>query len=297
MTIVVKTYGGLGNQLFQYAFARATSSHLKTKFLLDIDTSVIHEGLRVHKFSLSHFNTYLPQARWFNLFGFVLLKRQKKIFNFVYNHLRWKQKILPFYYPEYVFTFDRNVFSVPTNTYFDGFWQTEKYFKNIEKEIRQELTLNKPLSPYSKDMLNKINSVNAVSLHVRRTDYVYHNESNSFHGICELDYYKDAINHIVKNVPAPHFFLFSDDLLWVKENFEFLKHPFTLIENGADKNYEDITLMSMCKHHIIANSSFSWWGAWLNPSKEKIVIAPKRWFAGAPKNDTKDLLPDDWITI
>jgi hypothetical protein len=102
---------------------------------------------------------------------------------------------------------------------------------------------------------------------------------------------------MVKKVPNPYFFMFSDDYDWVANHFKDLPYSFTCIKNGADKNYEDLTLMSQCKHHIIANSSFSWWGAWLNPQKDKIVIAPKRWHANAPRNDTKDLIPDGWIRL
>lgn len=112
-----------------------------------------------------------------------------------------------------------------------------------------------------------------------------------------MQYYQKAIEYIAQRVDSPHFFIFSDDYEWSVENFKFLQFPYTCISNGADKNYEDMTLMSQCQYHIIANSSFSWWGAWLDPRKDKIVIAPKQWFANAPKNDTKDLLPDTWIKL
>ena len=297
MSIIVKTYGGLGNQLFQYAFARAISTRLKTDFLLDIDVSPIYKDLRVHEFSLGHFHTKILEAKSTNMLGFVWVKRHKKLFNFIYKYIRLKSKILPFYYPEKTYGFDPEVFTKGKNTYFDGFWQTEKYFKEIENEIRNEVTIVTPLSEYSQQISKNIKETDAVSLHVRRTDYITHAASNAFHGVCSPEYYREAIAHITSKVSSPHFFIFSDDYDWVVENFKFLQYPYTCIKNGPDKNFEDMTLMSQCTHNIIANSSFSWWGAWLNPKKDKIVIAPKRWFANSPKQNTKDLLPDNWIKL
>ncbi|MBI4224882.1 MAG: alpha-1,2-fucosyltransferase [Candidatus Sungbacteria bacterium] len=297
MAIIVKTVGGLGNQLFQYALGKAVSSRLNTELLLDIDTSVIWQGVRVHEFSLGNFNIPVRKARGTDMFGFVALRRHKKFFNFLYRHLRLKRKLLPFYYPERTFAYDPDVFLQKNNTYFDGFWQTEKYFHGIESELRKQITLAKPFSEYSQTISNEIKKTNAVSLHVRRTDYVTDPKSSVFHGICSMQYYQKAIEYIAQRVDSPHFFIFSDDYEWSVENFKFLQFPYTCISNGADKNYEDMTLMSQCQYHIIANSSFSWWGAWLDPRKDKIVIAPKQWFANAPKNDTKDLLPDTWIKL
>jgi hypothetical protein len=118
----------------------------------------------------------------------------------------------------------------------------------------------------------------------------------AFHGYCSPEFYNEAIKRVVKELPSPHFFIFSDDYEWVVEHFKSLPYPYTCIKNSADKNYEDLHLMSKCHRHIISNSSFGWWGAWLNPRKDKVVIAPSRWFAAA-KNDTRDLLPHGWIKI
>ena len=181
--------------------------------------------------------------------------------------------------------------------YLDGWWQTEKYFEEIGDELRKEITLIKPLSSYSKEIQDKIQNTNAISLHVRRADMVIDPHMANFHGTCTIDYYNKAIEFISKSVSSPHFFVFSDDYNWSVEHFKSIKYETTIIKNGADKNYEDIILMSKCKHHIIANSSFSWWGAWLNPNKNKIVIAPKKWFANAPKTNTKDLIPNNWIKL
>lgn len=154
---------------------------------------------------------------------------------------------------------------------------------------------------YKSDVTNEqvaqnILSVNAVSLHVRRGDYVSNLTINQFHGTCSLEYYNQAIAQIAKKVETPHFFVFSDDPEWVKSNLK-IDYSITIVDhNNADKNYEDIRLMSLCKHHIIANSSFSWWGAWLCRNPNKIVIAPLKWFNDKSINTT-DLIPDGWIKI
>lgn len=302
MAIIIKTVGGLGNQLFQYAFARAVSRRMNTTFLLDIaafDPKLEYwpPGTLIPEYYLHHFNAKIDFAIGSNMLGFVFLRRQYTLFNKIYSHLRLRRFLLPFYFPEKTFAFDPEVFMKNGPVYFDGFWQTEKYFKDIAEEIRKEVTLARPFETYSQEVSDKIKETHAVSLHVRRTVFVSDPAISAFHGSCSLKYYKSAVEHIIKSDPSPHFFLFSDDHEWVEENFKWLPFPYTCVKNGIDKNYEDMILMSQCRHHIIANSSFSWWGAWLNPRSDKIVIAPKKWFANAPKNDTRDLLPDNWIKL
>ncbi len=302
MSIIVKMVGGLGNQLFQYAFARAISSRLKTDFLLDIaayreELRYWPKGTLIPEYYLHNFKPEIHFAKARNMMGFVWLRRHYSFFDYIYGHLKHKGFSIPFYYREKMFAFDSSALSQKDSVYFDGFWQTEKYFKDIGDELRKELTLKNPLSPYSQGISDEIQKTNAVSLHVRRTVFVSDPAISSFHGACSIDYYKKAIDYITKNVPSPHFFIFSDDYEWSAENFKWLPHPYTCVKNGVDKNYEDIILMSRCKNHIIANSSFSWWGAWFNPNKDKIVIAPKKWFANAPKNNTIDLLPEEWVKM
>jgi hypothetical protein len=115
------------------------------------------------------------------------------------------------------------------------------------------------------------------------------------HGLCPISYYQNAINYISAQVEQPYFFIFSDDMGWAKENLKMDLPCIYIDHNHGAESYNDMRLMSLCQHHIIANSSFSWWGAWLNASSNKIVIAPKKWFAN--NNNVKDLLPIDWITL
>ena len=295
MTIIVRLNGGLCNQIFQYAFARSLSKRRGEDFKLDIIPFLTY--YKYDPYGLWKFNIKETFAEDKDMRGFVWLRKHNSFFSFIYHRFRLNKILQPWYYVERTFMFDLHVFSSKAR-YFEGFWQSEKYFKDIEDELRQEITLKDPLSAHSEEILRKIKEVNAVSLHVRR---YAHEDKSPWHGFCTAEYYAEAMKMIAERTPSPHFFIFSDNYPWVKENFlsviEGLGFPYTLVENDNDRNGEDLMLMSKCRHYILANSSFSWWGAWLNPSKKKTVIGPKKWFAHAPKNNTKDLLPEDWIRI
>ena len=157
------------------------------------------------------------------------------------------------------------------------------------------------MSGYSGGIYSRLDTlpilaVNSVSIHVRRGDYLTNPVTFQTHGLCDIDYYKKAIDEILDLVDKPHFFIFSDDQSWAKSNIIFGAPTDYVMHNNSLKNYEDLRLMSYCRHHIIANSSFSWWGAWLGNNPEKIVIAPKKWF-NDPKIDTTDLIPDTWLRL
>ena len=207
---------------------------------------------------------------------------------------------VPYYrrniYREPHFFYDPNILKCKNDVYLEGYWQSEKYFKNIEHLIRSEFTpVTEPDNPTEK-MADQIRSCVSVNLHFRRGDYVSNSTTNAYHGTCSLEYYHRAIRIIEENVKNPHFFIFSDDPDWVRENAD-TGHPTTIVDlNGPDQDYEDMRLMSLCQHHIIGNSSFSWWGAWLSTNPQKIVIAPKKWFNRMDIN-TQDLIPESWLQL
>ncbi|WP_158303673.1 alpha-1,2-fucosyltransferase [Methanosphaerula palustris] len=200
------------------------------------------------------------------------------------------------YVRERMHTFDKAILTVPDNVYLDGYWQTEKYFKDIEEILRREVTLKDEPDSINLEMAERIQACHSVSLHVRRGDYVSNPTTQQFHGCCSIDYYNRAISLIEEKVDDPSFFIFSDDLPWAKENLDIPGEKTFVAHNGPEKEYCDLWLMSLCQHHIIANSSFSWWGAWLGQDAEKMVIAPRRW-ALSESFDTSDIIPDSWITI
>ena len=178
-----------------------------------------------------------------------------------------------------------------------GYWQSPKYFNSIETLIRKEFTFQKPLDSKNLEILNLIKNTISVSIHIRRTDFQIIN-SNDIHGFCSLEYYDEAINYIHTNVLMSKFFIFSDDINWAKENLKVPMNSYFVSGNTGEKSYIDMQLMSNCNHNIIANSSFSWWGAWLNSNPKKIVIAPKKWFSDEKMNaQTDDLIPAEWIRM
>jgi hypothetical protein len=268
--VIVKLIGGLGNQLFQYAVGRQLAEVHKTELLLDVTE---FETYDLHKYAL---------------FGLRLKE----------NFASKKQiEDLPIYKEKH-FHYNPDFRNIPNDVILKGYWQTEKYFIDIEAIIREECSLKKAAEGKDKEVLQKIEVMNSISLHIRRGDYVTNTYESQILVSKDLEYYNRCVEYIVERLPDCHFFIFSDDSVWVKENLS-LKYPATFVDhNDASTNYEDLRLMSFCKHNIICNSSFSWWGAWLNNNPEKIVCAPKKWFSDETKYiDSKDLVPERWIKI
>ncbi len=288
--IIVNLIGGLGNQMFQYAVGKFVARRNQTELKFDITGFA---NYKLHAYSLGHFNVKENFATAKEITWFKKYQRKKGRVWFLYNRLIANQSI---YVQERGFPFNTKILDLKKSAYLDGYWQTEKYFKEIEDVIRSEFTVKTNLAGKNKVAAEEIEKTNSVSLHVRRADYVTNQITNSHHGTCDPVYYKKAVSIITQKVHTPHFFVFSDDMDWAKKNI-ILDYPTTYVDhNNAATNYEDLRLMYMCKHNIIANSSFSWWGAWLNGNPQKIVIAPERWFL-TDKMDTRDLIPDTWTKI
>jgi len=291
--IIVNLNGGLGNQMFQYSAARSLSYRLKVPLKLDL-TEFRKFPLRVYR--LKHFNIHAEPATEKEIAQFrgtgapTFLIKVKNLPDFFKPY--YKRKL----FREQCFAFDPNIQQCQENIYLDGYWQSEKYFKDIEQIIRKDFTFSKKPDTLNEQMAERIRDCEAVSIHVRRGDYLSNPVTTAYHGICSEEYYRSAIGTVEKYINNPYFFIFSDDPTWVKENLK-TGYPSTIIDfNGSEKDYEDLRLMSLCKHYIIANSSFSWWGAWLSNNPQKIVIAPKKWFNNTDIN-TDDLIPEKWKRI
>ncbi|MES2812672.1 MAG: alpha-1,2-fucosyltransferase [Bacteroidota bacterium] len=272
--IVIKIIGGLGNQMFQYAAAKAISIEKRQKMFLDVDS---FNSYALHKYGLHNFALRASIFKKPSNF-------KKGIIKFFGN----KQK-----YKEVDLGFNSNFFYLKGNPLIlDGYFQSEKYFIKYEKEIRQDFKIVSTLKPITLKTIDFIKGVNAVSIHFRRGDYV----GNTLHETDKTEYYKKAMKIIESKLESPVYFLFSDDIPWVKENFITNFETHYIDFNDFESNYEDLKLMSSCKHNIIANSSFSWWGAWLNSNPDKIVIAPQKWFGDETLN-YQDIIPENWIKI
>ena len=179
--------------------------------------------------------------------------------------------------------------------YFKGFYQSERFFADIKDEVREAFTFDRSkANSRSLDMLDILDKdENAVSLHIRRGDYLQPKHWATTGSVCQLPYYQNAIAEMSKRVTSPSYYIFSDDIVWVRENLP-LQNAVYIDWNTGEDSWQDMMLMSHCKHHIICNSTFSWWGAWLNPSIDKTVIVPSRWFQ---YSETPDIYPTGWIKV
>lgn len=294
--IIARLKGGLGNQMFIYAFARYLSQNHNTVLKLDLSYyEDYHRKYELFKFNIiENFATEeeinsLKQFIYKDKFIIRLLKQ--KIFN------KQPKKI-----PAETYLLDSNVAfkpkykKLPDNVYLEGLFQSEKFFSEIEEIIRKEFTLKYEIDEENQKIIEWMKKVNSVSLHIRRGDYITNSWANQEIGVCGPDYYKKAVEYIKSKVENPIFFVFSDDLEWVKNNINTDSNFVFVDTNNEQSGEKDLILMSECAHHICANSSFSWWGAWLGKNKNKIVIAPEKWFKGN-FFDCKDLVPENWVKI
>jgi hypothetical protein len=280
--IIVKIIGGLGNQLFQYATGRAVANFHGLKLKLDIaefETYKLHNGYRLDHFDIDAEVASKEEIMELKGAHFFLLTRLRRAGLFKRNTYFIEKKSSHF---------DSRIFA-NRNIYLDGYWQNELYFKDIRNLLVKELKPEDIMKNCDQSYLKRIRCDNAVSIHVRRGDYLQIKGI----GVLGIDYYKAAIDYIKTYVQKPNFFVFSDDLIWCKNSFDFLENC-TFVENSGSEIF-DMMLMSECNHNIIANSSFSWWAAWLNDAHDKIVVAPNGWRLDDPGSE--NIISSDWVRI
>ena len=291
--VIVKIWGGLGNQMFQFAAAKALSE--KNNVLLKLDISHFNKtvsGEARRKYRLDIFPNIKEEFASPTEIKKMLPRFKMNLINKVYKN--FNQKILNFnksYKVERSFSYSEINLHDNKSAYLDGYWQAEKYF-NIEPNLIKKifcldyLDSNTSLKSYVK----KIKETTSVSIHVRRGDYVTNRYTNSHHGVIKSNYYAESIKNIVQLTSEDlTFFIFSDDIDWCKKN---IKISYEHVYITTPEDYFDLYLMSICKHNIIANSSFSWWAAWLNKYDKKVVIAPEKWFS---HKVAIDIIPPSWI--
>ena len=292
--IVCHLSGGLGNQLFQYATAKRLSFMHGAELVLDLNWfEHAPRNASVRVYELWH---YPITAR-------LATEAESRQFKRYEGRIA---RLLPFNKPwkacfEKGFQFNPRVLSLPDNSYLRGYWQSHKYFEDIADILNTELVPNEPLSEPDRNVASSIHNVNknAVAVHVRRADYVNIKSASDFHGVCSTDYYHSAFEKISEQVEEPQFFVFSDDMEWVENNINFPGGVTYVSHNSAATAFQDLRLMSLCTHKVIANSSFSWWGAWLQENDvcaSGMVIAPKKWFAKSSVS-VQGRFPDSWMLI
>ncbi|HRI79611.1 MAG TPA: alpha-1,2-fucosyltransferase [Cyclobacteriaceae bacterium] len=297
--IIVRLRGGLGNQLFQYAAGRALADYHKTELALDLYTYTRHP---YRKYELSKFRIEAREATRKEVHQFT---GSNPIIRYLNKRENYMHCPAVFAQPHYHFYED--FFSLPADIYLSGYWQSEKYFEPSAAVIRNQFVPVEPLDEKNLQLKALMESENSVAVHVRRGDYASQANYTSFFGLLQKDYYDHAITTIHSMVDGPKFYFFSDSPDWCRETFTGMN--VTVIDHniGGDA-FKDLVLMASCKHNIIANSTFSWWSAWLNSHQEKKVIAPDTWFRTnflAKKEpvyasrfyNTKDLIPASWTKL
>ncbi|WP_369769537.1 alpha-1,2-fucosyltransferase [Flavobacterium sp. WC2416] len=292
--ILIELQGGLGNQMFQFAFASVFAK--KNRCDIKIDKSFFE--LKDKKVA------YTPRFYELAIFNISSNQTTDSVRNrFVHlSYINKVKKKLGFNYPkihqESGFNFQENALSIETPVYVKGYFQSYKYFEGYESLIKKVFSFPvEGLDITNSKLLSDIKNMKTISIHVRRGDYVQDKKTQLFHGNCSLKYYFDAISLLVSKNKDAKLIFFSDDSDWVKEQFQDLSYSKIFIDHNKNENsWKDMFLMSCCTHNIIANSSFSWWAAWLNENINKTVIAPKKWFAETAINDN-DLIPAEWIRL
>lgn len=294
--VIIEISGGLGNQMFQYAL------YLKLKKLgkeVHLDTSAYYKKNYVRALELGVFGVTLPEPM--STSQYIITNFRKKL-----------QRKIPVY-EDKIGVYQPKIYDMD-NVILRGYWQNELYFKDIKEDILKTFSF---LEEMKRKDIAEINDKNefyvgkmkeeiSVSVHIRRGDYLDKKFFDVYGDICTLEYYRKAISYIQSKFNELHFYFFSDDIEWLKENLNQLvfndakadlqqKYQITIVDiNHGEQSYMDMYLMSKCKHHIIANSTFSWWGAWLGMNSDKIVVAPSRWFNN---HETTDIICKEWVKI
>lgn len=301
--LIAAVFGGLGNQMFQYAAARAVSIRLGVPFKLDLTLICDRTERKDFTYRTYELDVFDMDA------GFVSEEEAARYVPNLWNATKWEKRRFRLkrllsgrhlYEEKKLYTFEPRIRSMKDNTYIYGYFQNERYFRDYRKVVLDDFSCKKPFSPESSCLAEQIKAeADAVSIHVRRGDYVAYESVAAYHGSCGIPYYRAAIERMDKLLRQPVFYIFSDDAPWAKEHIATLHPRMVVVQNSSSKpNYEDMMLMSLCKHNIIANSSFSWWGAWLNRNEEKQVIAPARWTGREDINKMAgDVCPSSWIRI
>jgi hypothetical protein len=276
--------------MFQYALGRHLALRKRCTLKVDLSNYSLY---RDRQYELKHLSPECDIASFSDIVKFKPFGRRARLLSMPWRILRpGKYNVIK----EKTFCFDPSILDLPDDTYLEGYWQSYKYFSDIADTIRKEFSLSASPDKQNIALVESIASDNAVSIHIRRGDYVNDSWARDTLGVTEPSYYRTAIDYIRQKVQNPVFYIFSDDPAWASSHIKW-EAPFHVVsQNPSDRGWLDLNLMRRCRYHIIANSTFSWWGAWLSLNPEKIVVAPKQWFR-TDQYDSRDLIPAEWIRI
>lgn len=299
--IIVELAGGLGNQMFQYAAGRTLA--LKHDTDLKLSLSLLRDD-KLRKYELLNFNiveNFATDKEVQQLTRLApgslrfYLHKMSKILN-RHTGLNLQRVLAPALIEEKTMNYDPSVIDSGENTVLSGYWQSEKYFLPIRASLLNDFTLKFPIHRSANETLNQIEATESVAIHVRRGDYVSNPDTAQTHGTCSLEYYSAAFKYLSERLTKPIFFIFSDDIGWCRSHLNFGSNTFYVEHHGHARACDDLFLMSQCRHNVIANSSYSWWSAWLNKNIDKMIIAPRLWFKDESRCSA-DLIPSGWIRI
>ena len=294
--ILLRIQGGLGNQLFQYAAARQLSLRLNTKLYIDPSSYSNDDYGRTYGLNMYNIEAEMAPEKMIN--NWRSFTSHYRIQNFTSRLSSRLPKSLRFHnLIEYEFQPYNVSFSKFSGfIILNGYFQSPHYFDCIADIIRKDLILTQEPSKESKCLSAVMHECNSISIHVRRADYITHPGASQLFEVLSKEYYRLAMELLTEQVVNPRIFVFSDDINWCRKNLTFIVDTTFVDHEGAHTDYEALWLMSQCKHHIIANSSFSWWGAWLGNNPAKLIVAPKTWFIDKTMI-INDLIPSDWNTL
>jgi hypothetical protein len=289
--ICVRLAGGLGNQLFQYAAGRALSIRLCTDLVFDTST-LARKSKRVTQRDL--------ELQRFNYSGRLATSSEMRFLPWSHRFIRASALLTPWRtYVEKNDTYDSCFHFLKDNTYLVGYWQSFKYFSSISSILIKDLELASPLSLESTNILRSIQTSESVSLHIRRGDYVTLASASRHHGALPLSYYLKSLEILNQRIKSPKYFIFSDDPSWCRYSFSLPDDSVFVDINAGSDAWQDLILMSYCKHNVIANSSFSWWSAWLGDqravSSNRLVFAPENWFRESKRDAIQNRFPCHWF--
>ncbi len=291
--VISQIIGGLGNQMFQFAAGRALSLDRGQRLCLDVSgfrDYTLHQGFELHRV----FDCRVPTATDAEVRAVMGWQFSPSVRRIV-ERPGWGLLRRPEFVVEPSFSYWSGLNKAPLDCYLVGYWQSSKYFEKYASVIREDFSFQERKLMDSSVIATQIGQTNAVSIHVRRGDYLCDPSTSAKHGTCSIDYYETAIRHIADRVERPSFFIFSDDIDWARKNLK-VDAPCQYVDhNRGASSFVDMYLMSLCQHNIIANSSFSWWAAWLNSNVDKMVLTPKKWFL--QDIDTSDLIPQAWVSV
>jgi Glycosyl transferase family 11 len=315
--IIARITMGLGNQMFQYAAAKALSLEKNTPLKLDVSSYQAYTlrryeldsffGIKADIATVDELQKYFYKHPLKRVWNRLRPKRKLRTLGLPYEEPLLARKLLAahdFFLPPHKrktylephYHFDTDFFKATDDIYLQGYWMSWRYFHNYENVIKQEFTMKQTFEHLPADLIAEIKGQNSISLHIRRTD-ITNPVIVKMKGLVPLDYYYNAADYLKSKIENPVYYIFSDDIQWARQHLNIKDAPVHFITDIITHTHEeDFYLMQQCKHNVIVNSTFSWWAAYLSPINNKIVIAPKRWYNNTDYN-YKDVYPLSWIQI